>query len=258
MTTHLIEYDDMAYLGFNMGYLKKLPEYIEAFKITLGLVPEAEYGRYDEPAMDEVVTLAEQGSSLWTASATQIRSIHQDTKKSLAQITLILDSNSLDSRLPPLIKELLRHKAALERQQVECDGIIECAQQTTPRFMDFMTLRMYEHAKRKGLLVTSTSSNVPDTLVSALMDESSLASARNKLEWHRRAYNTALLSAGNMGAYCSRLSCLLTATVEDIQAIKADLSPRQLAVSCQSAASSAREALRLIDYTHDLILRFRF
>ncbi|SEJ29968.1 hypothetical protein [Pseudomonas sp. NFR16] len=257
MTTHLIEYDDMAYLGFNTGYLKKLPEYIEAFKITLGLVSEADYGRYNEPAMDQVITLAEQGSSLWTASATQIRSIHQDTRQTLAEVIQVLDSHSLDGRLPQLIQALMRQKTAFERQKVACDGIIECAQQTTPRFMDFMKLRMYEHAKRKGLLVTS-SNNAPEMLISALRDESSLASARSKLEWHRRAYNTAILSAGNMGAYCSRLSCLLSATVEDIQAIEADLSPRQLAVSCQSAASSAREALRLIDYTHDLILRFRF
>lgn len=256
MTTHLIEYDDVAYLGFNIGYLEKLPQHIEAFKIKLGLVPEAEYGKYKEPAMDQVVATARQGSPLWHSSAKQIRALHQDTQKTLTDMIALLDSNPFDSRIAQLTQDMLRHEAAFKRQQAECDRIIECATQTIPRFMDFMHVRAYEYAERKGLLVKGTSSNVPGTLNSAVTDESSLASARSSLEWHRRAYNTAILSAGNMGAYCSRLSGLLNATVLEIRTLKANQPARRMTVSCQSAASSAREAQRLIDYTFDNILRF--
>lgn len=256
MTTHLIEYDDVAYLGFNIGYLEKLPQYIEAFKIKLDLVPEAEYGKYREPAMDQVVATARQGSSLWHTSAKQIRALHQDTEKTLAGMIALLDSNPFDSAIAQLTLDMLSHEAEFKRQQAECDGIIECARQTIPRFMDFMNVRTYEYAKQKGLLVNGKSSNVPETLNSALTDESSLASARSSLEWHRRAYNTVILSAGNMGAYCSRLSGLLNATVREIHTLKPNQPARRMTVSCQSAASSAREAQRLINHTFDNILRF--
>lgn len=256
MTTHLIEYDDVAYLGFNTGYLEKLPRYIEAFKIKLGLVPQAEYGKYREPAMDQAVAIARQGSPLWRTSATQIRVLHQDSKKTLAEMIALLNSNPFDSRIAQLTQDMLRHEADFKRQQAECDRIIECARQTIPRFMDFMNVRMYEYANRKGLLVKGKSSNIPQTLNSAVRDESSLASARSTLEWHRRAYNTTILSAGNMGAYCSRLSGLLNATLREIHALKANQPARRMTVSCQSAASSAREAQRLINHTFDNILRF--
>ena len=256
MTTHLIQYDDVAYLGFNIGYLEKLPQYIEAFKIKLDLVPEAEYGKYREPAMDQAVITARQGSTLWSSSVKQIRALHQDTKKTLTDMIALLDSKPFNSRIAQLTQELLRHEAEFKRQQAECDRIIECASQTVPRFMDFMNVRTYEYAKRKGLLVKGMSRNVPETLGSVVTDEGSLTSARSTLEWHRRAYNTAILSAGNMGAYCSRLSGLLSATLREIQALKADQPARRMAVSCQSAASSAREALRLINHTFDNILRF--
>jgi hypothetical protein len=256
MTTHLIGYDDVTYLGYNISYLEKLPQHIEAFKIKLGLVPEKEYGKYREPAMDQAVATALQGSPLWRTSAKQIRALHQDTKKTLADMIALLDSNPFDSRTAQLTQDLMRHEAAFKRQQAECDRILECARQTIPRFMDFMNVRTYEYAKRKGLLVKEKSSNVPERLSSALTDESSLASARSSLEWHRRAYNTAVLSAGNMGAYCSRLSSLLNATLQEIHALKAQQPARRMVVSCQSAASSAREAQRLINYTFDSILRF--
>ena len=71
MTTHLIGYDDVTYLGYNISYLEKLPQHIEAFKIKLGLVPENEYGKYREPAMDQAVATALQGSPLWRTSAKQ-------------------------------------------------------------------------------------------------------------------------------------------------------------------------------------------
>ncbi|QKF51388.1 hypothetical protein [Pseudomonas graminis] len=256
MTTHLIEYDDVAYLGFNIGYLEKLPEYIEAFKIKLDLVPEAEYGKYMEPVMDQTVAAARKGSPFWSARAKQIRALHEDTKKTLTDMITVLDSNPFDSRIAQLTQDTLRHGAEFKRQQEECEGIIECAMQTIPRFMDFMNVRTYEYAERKGLLVKGQSSKVPQTLSSAITDESSLASARSSLEWHRRAYNTTILSAGNIGAYCSRLSGLLNATVREIQALKANQPARGMAVSCQSAASSAREAQRLIHHTFDNILRF--
>ncbi|TDV46565.1 hypothetical protein EC919_111158 [Pseudomonas graminis] len=256
MTTHLIEYDDVAYLGFNIGYMEKLPQYIEAFKIKLDLVPEAEYGKYREPAMDQVVATARQGSSLWHSSAKQLRALHQDTKKTLTDMIALLDSNPFDSRVAQFTKDMLRHEAEFKRQQAECDWIIECTRQTIPRFMDFMNVRTYEYAERKRLLVKGKSSNLPKTLNSGVTDESSLASARSSLEWHRRAYNTAILSAGNMGAYCSRLSGLLNATLREIHALKPDQSARRLTVSCQSAASAAREAQRLINYTLDNIFRF--
>ncbi|WP_268797894.1 hypothetical protein [Pseudomonas huanghezhanensis] len=256
MTTHLIEYDDVTYLGYNIGYLEQLPQHIEAFKIKLDLVPAAEHGKYMEPAMDQTVAAARQGSPLWPATAKQIRALHEDTKKTLTDMIAVLDSNPFDSRIAQLTQDMLRQEAEFKRQQAECDRIIECARQTIPRFMDFMNVRTYEYAKRKGLLVKGKSLNVPETLSSALTDESSLASARSSLEWHRRAYNTAILSAGNMGAYCSRLSGLLHATVREIQALKADQPARRMTVSCQSAASSAREAQRLINHTFDNILRF--
>ena len=258
MTTHLIEYDDVGYLGFNIGYLEKLPQYIEAFKIKLDLVPQSEYGKYREPAMESVVATARQGSPLWRTSATQIRSIHQDIKKTLTEVIALLNSNPFDSRIRQLTADLSRHEQAFKRQQAECDRIIECATQTIPRFMDFMNVRTYEYAKRKGLMIRGTSNHVPETLNSALKDESSLASARSSLEWHRRAYNTALLSAANMGAYCSRLAGLLNATIRGIQALKANQPPRRMMVLCHAAASSAREAQRLVDYTFAHILRFSF
>jgi hypothetical protein len=256
MTTHLIEYNDVAYLEFNIGYLEKLPQYIEAFKIKLGLVPEAEFGKCREPAMDQAVATAGQGSSLWSASAKQIRALHQDAKKTLTDVITLLDSNPFDSRIAQLTKDMLRHEAEFKRQQAECDRIIECATQTIPRFMDFMNVSTYEYAKRKGLLAKGKPGNVPETLSSALTDESSLASARSSLEWHRRAYNTVILSAGNMGAYCSRLSGLLNATLREIHALKPNQPARRMTVACQSAASSAREAQRLINYTFNNVLRF--
>lgn len=256
MTTHLIEYDDVGYLGYNIGYLEKLPQHIEAFKIKLGLVPQAEYGKYGEPAMDQAVAIARQGSTLWSSSVKQIRSLHHDTKKTLAELVALLDSNPFDSRIAQLTQDLLRHDAEFKRQQAECDRIIECARQTIPGFIDFMNVRTYEYAKQKGLQVKGKSSNVPETLSSAVTDESSLDSARSAMQWHRRAYNTTILSAGNMGAYCSRLSGLLNATLREVQALKANQPARRMTVSCQSAAISAREAQRLINYTLDSILRF--
>ncbi|NBB08581.1 hypothetical protein [Pseudomonas sp. SLFW] len=258
MTTHLIDSEDVAYLGFNIGYLDKLPQYIEAFKIKLDLVPQAEYGKYKEPAMDQTVATARQGAPLWRTSATQIRAIHQDTKKTLSEAISLLDSNPFDSRIRQITQDLSRHEEAFRRQQAECERIIVCAKQTIPRFMDFMNMRTYEYAKRKGLLIKGASRTLPETLNSALRDESRLASARSSLEWHRRAYNTTILSAGNMGAYCSRLSGLLNATVREVRGLKANQSPRRMKVSCQSAASSAREAQRLVDYTFAYILRFSF
>jgi hypothetical protein len=258
MTTHLIEYDDVAYLGYNIGYLEQLPQRIEAFKIKLDLVPASGYGKLKEPVLDQTVTTARQGSALWRTSATQIRSLHQDVRKTLTEVIGFMDSSSMDGRVTQVTRDLQRHAAEFKRQQTECDRIIECAKRVTPRFMDFMNVRTFEYAKRKGLLIKGSGGNGPETLSSALKDERSLVSARSTVEWNHRAFSTAVLSAGNMGAYCARLASLLDATVREVNALKVNQSPRRLKISCQSAASAAREAQRLINYTFDHILRFSF
>ena len=256
MTTHLIEYDNVAYLGFNVGYLEQLPQRVQAFKIKLDLVPADEYGNYEEPVLNATVTAARNGSSLWRSSVTHLRTLHQDAKTTLAQVIALMDANPLDSRLPRLTLELERHAAEFKRQQHECDRIIECARNVIPRFMDFMNVRIFEYAKRKGLLVRGNQGNAPETLSSELTHEDNLASAQGVVAWNRRAFSTAILSAGNMGAYCSRLSGLLDSTVRKINELKANESPRRLEVCCRAAASPAREAQRLINYTFDQILRF--
>lgn len=258
MTTHLIESNDVTFLGYTTVYLKNLDQHIEAFKIKLGLVPPADYGTYKEPVLDQTVNLAREGSDLWITCATRIRSLHEETQETLSETIALLQHNPGDSRMRQVISRLQCHSEAFKQQQVECDRIIKCIKRVTPRFIDFMNVRIYEYAKRKGLLATATGSSVPETLNSAITNEQSLASAKGTVDWHYRVFSTVVLSAGNMGAYCSRLAGLLEATVNNINRLNANQSPRRLEVSCRSAASSAREAQRLVQYTFDHILRFRF
>lgn len=258
MTTHLIGYEDVAFLGYNIGYLEKLQEHIQAFKIKLGLVPPAEYKKYNEPVLDEAVNIAQEGSSLWVKCATTIRSLHEETQETLSETIALLRSHPCDSRMREAISSLQCHSEAFRQQQVECDRIVECIKRVTPRFIDFMNVRIHEYAKRRGLLATATGSSVPETLNSAITDEQSLASARGSIDWNYRVFSEVVLSAGNMGAYCSRVAGLLEATVDNISRLSANQSPRRLEVSCRSAASPAREAQRLVQDTFDHVLRFRF
>ncbi|WP_447651795.1 hypothetical protein [Pseudomonas abietaniphila] len=258
MTVHLIESDDVIYLGFHMGYLQELPRRIESFKIRLGLVPAADYGKYREPALDAVVADARSGSTVWTSTAEQLRSLHRDTDRTLSDLIELIAATPSPDALKGVTDELGRHGERFDQMRTECVRVVECAARVIPRFIDFMNTRTFEYAKRKNLLTGATSPTLPDTLNRMLTDEENLGSAIATVEWNYRSFNTVLLCAGNMGAYCSRLYSLLGTTRQQLAAIDSREPARRQQVGYQSAASSALEAQRLIKYTTDNILRYSF
>ncbi|TDV59695.1 hypothetical protein [Pseudomonas sp. LP_7_YM] len=256
MTNHFIDYNDAAYLDFHMGYLRDLPRRIEAFKIKLGLVPAADYGKYLETALNSVVAQALDGSKMWGSSATRLRSLHLEARSTLTEA--IEQTNAVPSAeaLKRVIVTLKHHQAKFSRQRAECLRIIECAS-VIPRFIDFMNLRIVQYAARHGLLAGRARGEASNTLHRRLTPDENLVSATRTVQWNYRCYSTALLSAGNMAAYCGRLSLLLSNTVQPLAALDAMQSPRRYRLSCRLAVASAHEALRLIERTFDRILRFR-
>jgi hypothetical protein len=128
MTVHLIESDDVTYLGFHMGYLQELPRRIESFKIRLGLVPAADYGKYREPALDAVVADARSGSTVWTSTAEQLRSLHRDTDRTLSDLIELIAATPSSDALNGVNDELGRHGERFDQMRTECVRVVECAQ----------------------------------------------------------------------------------------------------------------------------------
>nr|WP_314583625.1 hypothetical protein [uncultured Pseudomonas sp.] len=258
MTVHLIESDDITYLGFHKRYLEELPVRIESFKIRLGLVPAADYGKYREPALDVVVADARSGSTIWSSTAEKLRALHRDTDRTLGELIKLIAASPSPDALKEVTDELRRHGERFDQMHTECDRVVECAAKVIPRFINFMNTRTFEYAKRKNLLTGATSPNLPDTLNRMLTDEENLRSATATVEWNYRSFNTVLLCAGNMGAYCLRLYSLLETTRQQLATIDSGQPASRQQVCYQSAASSALEAQRLIKYTTDNILRYSF
>jgi hypothetical protein len=256
MAIHYIEYRDAEYLGFHMTYLENLPSRIEAFKIGMDLVPPADYGKYREPALDEVVAKASAGSKLWRSTSDELRALHETTRSTLK--TLIEHVNTHPDSLNAQLAALQEQSAQFKKRQEECLKIAEVAIAVIPRFMDFMNTSIYTYARVNNLIEGGSKAEGPDTLNRILTPDENMTSAMSKVEWNDRSLCSTMLSAANMGIYCGRVSDLLEATRRQVVALDPEQSPRRRNTGAQLAASSAREALRLINHTFDNILRFRF
>jgi len=256
MAIHYIEYRDAEYLGFHMTYLENLPSRIEAFKIGLDLVPPAEYGKYREPALEEVVAKALAGSKRWRSTSDELRALHETTRSTLK--TLIEHVNTGPDSLSTQLAALREQSAQFRKRQEECLKIFEAAIAVIPRFMDFMNTSIYHYARVNNLIKGGSKAVGPDTLNRILTPDENMTSAISKVEWNDRSLCSTMLSAANMGIYCGRVSDLLGATRRQVVALDTEQSPRRLNTRAQLAVSSAREALRLINHTFDNILRFRF
>lgn len=256
MAIHYIEYRDAEYLGFHMSYLANLPGRIEAFKTGLDLVPASEYGKYREPALDEVVAKALAGSTQWSSTSTELRVLHDSTRSTLN--TLIEHVNTRPDSLSAQLAALQAQSAQFKKHQEECLKIVEVAIAVIPRFMDFMNTSICTYARVNNLIKGGDKAEGPDTLSRILTPDENMTSAISKVEWNDRSLCSTMLSAANMGIYCGRVSDLLEATRRQVLPLDVEPSPRRLNTRAQLAVSSAREALRLINHTFDNILRFRF
>jgi hypothetical protein len=239
-----------------MSYLENLPSRIEAFKTGLDLVPPAEYGKYREPALDEVVAKALAGSKLWSSTSKELRALHETTRSTLK--TLIEHVNTHPDLLSAQLAALQNQSAQFRKRQEECLKIAEVAIAVIPRLMDFMNTSICTYARVNNLIKGENKAEEPDTLNRILTPDENMTSAISKVEWNDRSLCSTMLSAANMGIYCGRLYDLLEATRCSLAALDAKQSPRSFNTRAQLAVIPAREALRLINHTFENILRFRF
>ncbi len=87
MTVFLINEGDISGLNGYMRYLREFPEYVEAFKIVLELVPASEYGKYREPVLDPVVAKAAESATFWSANLTPLRDLHRELYQQMKDLT---------------------------------------------------------------------------------------------------------------------------------------------------------------------------
>jgi len=256
MAIHYIAYSDAEYLGFHMNYLQNLTSRIEAFKTGLDLVPAVEYGKSQEPALDEAVAKALAGSTQWSSTSEEFRALHHATRDTLN--TLLKQVNARPDSLNGQLAALQAQCDQFKKCQDECLKIADVAIAVIPRLIDFMNTSIYTYARVNNLTKEGSETEGPDTLNRILTPDENMTSAISKVEWNDRCLCSTMLSAANMGIYCGRIFDLLEETRRQIVALDAKQSPRRLNTRAQLAVSFAREAMRLINHTFDNILRFRF
>lgn len=272
MTSELITYADIAGMNNYMLYLERFPERIESFKITLDLVPAKDYGKYIEPALDHVTRKAKEHETLWSIQMKPLRQLHQDLEQFIADFFLfsaqleaycltlnrktrmvdvlrlsvtdepfnlsgklkVVPGSTVKDVLTDVGAELGRYHAAFATQAATKAIVRESSYSLIPRFIDFMSIKIVEAARRS-------------------VSESDVMSARSKQHWSRRQYFYALQASSNVQAYCQRLSVLLKASLEECNVIQGDSSVSISLLALRITQVKVREVERLSKIMTDIL-----
>jgi hypothetical protein len=272
MATELITYADIAGMNNYMLYLERFPERIEFFKITLDLVPAKDYGKYIEPALDHVTRKAKEHKTLWSIQMKPLRQLHRDLEQFVADFFLfatqleaycltlnrntrmadvlrqsvsdepfnlsgklmVVSDSTVRNVLTYVGAELDRYQAAFATQAATKAIVRESSYSLIPRFIDFMSIKIVEAARRS-------------------VSESDVTSARSKQHWSRCQYFHALQAASNVQAYCQRLSVLLKASLETFNVMQGDSSVSISLFSLRLTQVKVREVERLSKIMTDIL-----